>query len=157
MRFNSEKCGGDCQKVILEQYKIYVEMADRISARRMLANTFFLGIHTAFIAVFALLIKEKVDLSAIVGLALLFGVIVLCGLWWAIIRSYGQLNTGKYKVVHEIEQLLPLAPYDAEWEMLEKGKNWKVYLPLTHIENYVPLCFAVTYIALAFGVIMSHA
>ena len=32
---------------LLEQYKIYVEMADRISARRGLANTFFLTLNTA--------------------------------------------------------------------------------------------------------------
>jgi hypothetical protein len=31
----------------LEQYKIYVEMADRISARRGMTNTFFLTLNTA--------------------------------------------------------------------------------------------------------------
>ncbi len=35
------------QAVLLEQYKLYVEMADRVSARRALANTFFLTLNTA--------------------------------------------------------------------------------------------------------------
>jgi hypothetical protein len=34
----------------LEQYKLYVEMADRIGARRQAANTFFLTINTALLA-----------------------------------------------------------------------------------------------------------
>src|SRR4051794_23317808 len=35
------------RSAVLEQYKIYVEMADRISARRGLTNTFFLTLNTA--------------------------------------------------------------------------------------------------------------
>ena len=38
------------RETILEQYKIYVEMADRISARRSLTNTFFLTLNTAIFA-----------------------------------------------------------------------------------------------------------
>ena len=34
----------------LEQYKLYVEMADRISARRQTANSFFLSVNTAIVA-----------------------------------------------------------------------------------------------------------
>lgn len=47
--------GGDKEKyqaAVLEQYKIYVEMADRVSARKATANTFFLTLDAL---VFALL------------------------------------------------------------------------------------------------------
>jgi len=33
--------------LVMDQYKLYVEMADRVSARRSLANTFFLTLNTA--------------------------------------------------------------------------------------------------------------
>src|SRR5256885_4461010 len=36
--------------IFLEQYKLYVEMADRISSRRLTANSFFLTINSAIIA-----------------------------------------------------------------------------------------------------------
>ena len=36
--------------VVLEVYKLAVEMADRVSARRSLANNFYLTIHSAFVA-----------------------------------------------------------------------------------------------------------
>ena len=46
---------------LLEQYKICVEMADRISARRNLANVFFLTLHTAIFAAIGFSI-EKIEL-----------------------------------------------------------------------------------------------
>src|SRR5918998_3376881 len=50
-KINSAKYMGAEEKyrtAILEQYKIYVEMADRVSARRALANTFFDPEHRHF-------------------------------------------------------------------------------------------------------------
>ena len=38
-------------KAMFEQYKLYVEMADRISQRRMNANTFFISVNTLLCAV----------------------------------------------------------------------------------------------------------
>jgi hypothetical protein len=43
---------------LLEQYKIYVEMADRISSRRALTNTFFLTINTAVFALVGTFVKD---------------------------------------------------------------------------------------------------
>src|SRR4051794_16616642 len=39
------------QAAILDQYKIYVEMADRVSQRRGLTNTFFLTLNSAVFTV----------------------------------------------------------------------------------------------------------
>jgi hypothetical protein len=142
--------GAEYDKHLFEQYKLYVEMADRISARRMLANSFFVGIHTALITAFTVLLKEKVLLPTPDGLALVAAVLLLCFIWWWVIRSYRQLNTAKFKVVHALEQLLPAAPYDAEWNALGRGESPRLYLPLTHAENAVPLCFGLLYVLLAF-------
>ena len=94
--------GAEFEKHIFEQYKLYVEMADRISARRMLANSFFLGIHTALITAFTVLLKEKILSATLIGLSPFFAVIVLCYVWWRIVHSYRQLNSGKFKVIHSI-------------------------------------------------------
>ena len=54
--------GGDTaayQKAILEQYKIYVEMADRISQRRGLTNTFFLTLNTAIFTAIGLFWEHR--------------------------------------------------------------------------------------------------
>ncbi len=52
IRQSKENYGGEFNQHLFEQYKLYVKMADRISARRMLANSFFVGVHTALILSF---------------------------------------------------------------------------------------------------------
>ena len=51
------------------------------------------------------------------------------------------MNSGKFKVIHEMEQMLGYQPYKREWEKLGEGKNKKLYLPFTNIELYMPLVF----------------
>ena len=74
---------------------------------------------------------------------------VLCYLWYRMVRSYRDLNSAKFKVIHAIERQLPLRPYDAEWESVERGKNPKLYLPFTHVEGVVPWLFLVFHALLA--------
>jgi hypothetical protein len=149
LRQTKEIYGAEFEKHLFEQYKLYVEIADRLSARRMLANSFFVGIHTALITAFTVLLKENILPPTLMGVAPFLAVIVLCFVWWRVVHSYRQLNSGKFKVVHALEQMLPVAPYDAEWNALGAGKNRKLYLPLTHIENWVPVCFGALYAFLA--------
>ena len=123
---------------MLEQYKIYVEMTDRISSRRITVNSFFLSINTAIIALIVYIKNSNV--IGFYGLVSLSGAI-LCFLWYRMIRSYRDLNSGKFKVIHEIENKLPISPYDSEWEAIGRGKNSKLYLPFTHIEMGIPIIF----------------
>jgi len=138
----SEEYGPSYRDHALEIYKVYLEMADRISERREKANSFFLAVNTALIA---LLAKDAFGGAAATpsALELLVPVAagVLCYLWYRIIRSYRDLNSAKFKVIHAIERQLPLRPYDAEWESVERGKNPRLYLPFTHVEGVVPWLF----------------
>ncbi len=59
------------------------------------------------------------------------------------------LNSGKFKVIHEIEEQLPMALYKHEWEILGGGKDKTKYWPISHIEKIVPLVFVLAYITLA--------
>lgn len=140
--------GVEYEKHLFEQYKLFTEMADRVSARRMLANSFFIGVHTALITAFTVMLKEKILPNSLLGLAPFVAVIALCYVWWRVIFSYRQLNTGKFAVIHEIERLMPMALFKGEWNAMGEGKDPRRYLPLTHVENYVPLCFGIMYILL---------
>ncbi|MCI5150093.1 MAG: hypothetical protein D3916_12010 [Candidatus Electrothrix sp. MAN1_4] len=124
-------------------------MADRISARRMLTNSFFLGVHTSILSLLAFFIKENQQQPAIIWLAPLSAAILLCFVWWRLVYSYRQLNSGKYKVIHKMEQMLPAAPYDDEWNELGCGKDSNLYKPLTSIENWIPVCFSILYLFLS--------
>ena len=136
---------------LFDQYKLMVEMADRVSARRMQANTFFLTVNTALLAVFASLVKEEV-LFGFVGALPIGALLILCYVWWRIVFSYRQLNSGKFRVIHQLEQQLPVAPYAAEWIAVGEGKDPKRYLPLTHVENWVPRLFGLLYLLLLLAV-----
>jgi hypothetical protein len=77
---------------ILEQYKIYVEMADRISARRGFANTFFLTLNSAVFTTIGVFWTTRVYVASWL---LIFPVLVLLGqclAWFWLVRSYRQLN-----------------------------------------------------------------
>ena len=139
---------------LFEQYKLAVEMADRVSARRMQANTFFLGVNTGLLTVFASLAKDKV-ITGLSGVLPIIALIVLCFVWWRIVRSYRQLNSGKYNVILQMEALLPTAPYAAEWLALGEGRDPKLYLPLTHVENWVPRLFGALYLLLMLAVLFA--
>ena len=140
------------QNAILEQYKIYVEMADRISSRRSLTNTFFLTLNSGVLTASALFWQRQPSggtrLRFVVPLAVvLLVLLVLCAAWFWIVRSYRLLNGAKYSIVGLLEQRLPASPYwSAEWRALGEGKDWRKYLPLTHLEQWVPITFAVVYL-----------
>lgn len=150
----SESYTGDAEKyqsAILEQYKLCVEMADRISARRALANGFFLTLNTAVLTTIGVFLgifwKDRPNVpvfSLVLPLVLL---LVLCLAWFWLVRSYRQLNSGKYAVIGALEERLPASPYwRAEWTALGEGKDKAIYWPLTHLEQWVPSVFAFMYI-----------
>ena len=128
---------------ILEIYKLYVEMADRISSRRQAANSFFLTINSAIVALVGYVnLASDQDAAAFLFYALVaIAGMVLSYLWYRLVLSYKQLNSGKFKVIHAIESMLPLRPYDAEWTALGQGKDPDLYKPFTHIETLVPWVF----------------
>ena len=137
-----------CQAAVLEQYKLYVEMADRISQRRGLTNTFFLTLNTAIFTVVGVFWKDRPSADVWWLVFPLLVVLGECFAWFYLVRSYDLLNSAKYKVVGELEERLPASPYwRAEWWALGEGKDWTKYWPLTHIERWIPILFASLYVA----------
>ena len=148
MSVNKDKYGEKFNEHLLEQYKLYVEMADRISERRMQTNKFYISLLSGVLALFSILVSmSKFNQTVIFIIVSLLG-IALCILWHINIRSYRQLNSGKFKVIHEMEQYLPFPCYDKEWELLGEGKEKSKYLQLTRVEKYVPLILSIPYIFL---------
>ncbi len=134
------------QNMLLEQYKIYVEMADRISARRALSNAFFLTLNTGLLTGIGVVWRQVEPKSLLIFVLLIAGVIQ-ASTWFWMIRSYRQLNTAKYVVIGVMEERLPASPYWlAEWQALGEGKNRALYWPLTQVEQVLPAIFVVLYV-----------
>ncbi|MEU5397610.1 RipA family octameric membrane protein [Streptomyces tibetensis] len=134
---------------VFEQYKLCVEMADRVSARRNLANTFFLTLHSSLLVFLGAWLSHEDHRTApvVVVLVALLVLLGMCATWWFTVRSYQQLNRGKFEVIGALEERLPARTFVvAEWRALGEGKDWRVYLPLNRVERWIPLLFAVAYI-----------
>jgi hypothetical protein len=139
------------ESVKLELYKLAVEMADRVSARRALANTFFLTVNTG--------------LAALLGGNHLRWYVAAAGIvfaiaWWWLLQSYRRLSRAKFDVIMAIEPGLPVQLFCDEWRQLERAKGrrrvWPLrdlwawvrgYHELGTIERVVPLAFVAIYIA----------
>ena len=143
---NEKDYGNDYKEHLFEQYKLYVESVEKTSDRRQHANNYFITINTALISLIGLSFQIKIfeNLSWMKSVLALVGIII-CIVFWYLIRSYKQLNTGKFAVIHEVEKYLPLALYKYEWEILGEGKDNKKYYPFSHIELLIPWVFGIIY------------
>lgn len=132
------------QKQALEQYKLYVDMADKVSNRRMQMNTFMQALHTAVIGASATaLAKGDIHLSGwrsrLLMMLPIAALMLLCVVWYRLVKSFDQLNSAKYKVIGALETRLPASPWwRAEWQMLGRGGDCRYYWPMTHLEAVVP-------------------
>lgn len=137
---------------VFAQYNMAVEMADRVSSRRMLANTFFLSLHTFIITAVGFILQgefmpdtfERLRPFIFLTLPVAWA---LCYVWWRLLHAYRQLNAAKFLVIGEYEKRLPSSPLvSAEWQALGSGQNPQLYRSLTDVENYVPRLFALIYL-----------
>ncbi|MFJ8834310.1 hypothetical protein [Micromonospora aurantiaca] len=133
--------------VILEQYKLYVEMADRVSARRGLTNTFFLSLNTLIATAAGVVWKDRSALEVWYLSVPLAALLLQCVAWFWLLRSYRQLNSAKYVVVGALEDRLSASPWRSEWKALGEGRDPSRYWPLTHLEQWIPVSFGVVYVA----------
>jgi hypothetical protein len=133
-----------------EIYKIAVEMADRISGRRGVANSFFLTINTAVLGILGT--RATSWYLAAAG-------IILCISWWALLKSYRELNRAKFEIILAMEERLPARLYADEWARLRREpvrfapnvaalRPWVAqYRELGVIERVVPWIFVLVYLA----------
>ena len=140
----------DDKQELLEIYKLHAELADRVSQRREGANRLFVSLLTGtliFLVAFLRYGAETIPIDAILIAVGVFG-FCLSAAWYIIIRSYRQLNSGKFAALHELEEKLAYPFFKREWELLEEGKSRSRYWKLTVVETILPIIFAVLYIAL---------
>lgn len=145
----AEAYGEEYRRHLMEQYRLYVEMSERLSSRRMLANSFFTGMNTAVVGALAIALKERLIEPVGLILAPVTAALLMCVAWWLMIVSYRKLNGGKFEVILAMERLLPLAPFTAEWAVLGRGEQGRRYRPITSVELLVPWLFASIHVALA--------
>lgn len=139
----------------MELYKLAVEMADRMSARRGNANAFFVTVNTALLAFLGL-----AELT--VAWPVVAGGVVISLTWALLIKSYRNLNTAKFETINAAEARLPIKVFSDEWRIVkrEPPESWLPkgvrklltrYVEFTIVEMIVPFVFAAIYLAVLFS------
>lgn len=144
---------------VLEIYKLSVEMADRVSARRAVANAFFLTVNTTLIAVVGLTQPETDSTLRFVAVCTAGVAVSVC--WLLLLRVYRRLNAAKFAVINKIEaDHMPVKPYTDEWsELMPTGaagtklrdRLGTMFRTLGNVERIVPIVFGLLYVALLVG------
>lgn len=133
-----------------ELYKLAVEMADRVSARRTSANNFFVALHGLLATVIGLIGFANASTAGAATPTLITGVagIVLCVAWWLGLRSYRDLNAAKFKVITSLEASFPVHLFGDEWKYLkdDQVRSWRGrYSEQGTVERIVPVVFGGLY------------
>lgn len=130
---------------LLEIYKLHSELADRVSQRREGANRLYVSLLSGILILLAAFLRYGT--GAIPGWVILlvggFLGVSLSASWYIVIRSYRQLNAGKFDALHELEEKLAYPFFKREWELLEEGEKVSKYWKLTVVETFLPIVFGV--------------
>ncbi len=145
----------DNRELLLEQYKLFVETAESVSSRRIHANQFYLSLLTVLLGIITFALSKdsaliQAEYFVLLPVSLLG--LLLCGVWYAHLESFRQLNSAKFKVIHELEAQLPYACFAKEWEFAQANEKGG-FLRFTKVEKLIPLIMAVPYsVLLMYGV-----
>ena len=136
---------------LLEIYKLHAELADRVSQRREGANRLYASLLVGLALFAAAILRFGTDgLSADVVL-FWTGALgsILSVSWYVVIRSYRQLNTGKFDALQDMERQLAYPFFTKEWELLGEGKRRSRYWRLTVVETALPSVLFLLFVGLA--------
>ena len=142
---SKETYGDSFNAHLLEQYKLYVQSAENVSARRVASNRYMLTLSAAIVALYGLL-YSNIDLGLSALMIPSVGIAVTL-VWHAIIKSHTNLNEIKFEIVHELEEHLPATVYKHEWRLAEDGRG-KAYQEVSRFESLVPWLFVALHLFL---------
>lgn len=136
---------------LLKEYELYVKIMDETSSRRQNANSFFLGLNSLIITIMGIFLNRSeapffISLLWLITTSL-FG-LILCLRWRYIIQEYKNLNSGRFLVIHLLEERLPAKLFKAEWDYLTGDPDNQKYGKLSVAEMQVPNTFMILYMLL---------
>ena len=151
-RHTKETYDGSFSADLLEQYKLYVQSAENVSARRVASNRYLLFLNAALVTLYGF--QSASFGQSYWTLLIPFIGISVSMLWYLIIKSHANLNHLKFDVIHELEKYLPAAMYKYEWRLAEEGQG-KTYRAVTTIERWLPILFAVLHLVLGIMIVLA--
>lgn len=138
------------QDQLLEIYKLHSELADRVSQRREGANRLYVSLLVGLVVFLAALLRFGIGdapMKLVLCAVGLFGALLSLS-WFVVIKSYQQLNTEKFRVLHDLETKLAYQFFTREWDPEAVGKKSNQYWRLTLVEQTLPFIFLALFLGL---------
>lgn len=117
-----------------EQYKIFVESAEKNSEKRVTQNNIYLTINLAFLSYILFQKPNLVEtiITSFVGL-------IICLVWLLTIINFCKRNKVKFDIINEMEEEFDNL-YKEEW------KRISILTPLSTYEKFLAIIFMMVYI-----------
>src|SRR6266702_3674506 len=120
-----EQYGDQYANHLMDQYKLFVDSAEKNSDRRLDVHKYFATLNAALLTTLGVTLQfgnyaSRMDARLAVAIVGLLSSVA----YGLLIRSYKNLGRAKFDVIHRIEQKLPLALFKTEWSELREGKHW---------------------------------
>jgi len=132
-------------------FELYLATAEKVSDRRAQANSWMLSVNSAIVALYGYLQSDKMAAQRAVWFwAIPTAGAIVCLAWWALLKSYRELNRAKFAVLAQLETDLPVSPITREREIYkEEGRR-----SLSQIETLIPACFVLLYMIMLIAVLV---
>ena len=142
-----EEYGDYYENHLMDEYKLFVEMADRIRTSRIQTSKYYLSLLTGLTTIYSIFFKDKLlSMNALSGIVIAVMALGLTILWFAHLMSYKQLSIGKFTILREMEKSIPFPYYTEEFKVLQKEREKDKFATyLTSIEIVIPFIFAIPY------------
>jgi len=135
-------------------YKFYVEQAEKVSLKRADTNRYLLTVNTFLIGLFSISTNFEAFAKPLWNYLVPASGALICLTWYIMIKSYSNLNSAKFKVIHKMEESMEFRPFTMEWMFAAQGKG-KAYKPISKVEPNIPLIFLALYVFAAIFAISS--
>jgi len=164
-------------KLSFEEFKLYYESTEKVTERRLSANTWNYSICIAIIVAIAGIVKWSTGNESFfyVGLIAVFLLCVMailfCSLWLGQIVDFKYLNNAKFNVLNDMaphiefdishpNQITSFTPFEKEWRELKEvkaavaiGRPRIVALKSSNIEYFIPKAFRVVFLIVSLAVL----
>jgi hypothetical protein len=169
----------EIKRVSFDEFKLYYESTEKVTDRRLSANTWNYSICIAILVAIAGIVKWSAGnisffyIGLIAVLMLCIMAILFCSLWLGQIADFKYLNNAKFKVLNEMaphiefslehpNQITSFCPFEKEWQTLEEvkaaveiGQRKIVALKSSNIEYFIPQAFRVLFFLISIGALLA--
>src|SRR3990167_1504140 len=128
---SEKEYGPQYKEHLLEQYKLYLQSVIFTSDLKLKINTYFLAINTALFTAIGI-IFSKSTLNPFV--------------WLGVTYAYKERSVVKLRIIHCIEEKLPLATHTTEWQLINERHANRFGRFFFNIDLFIPLIFMAAYI-----------